>query len=68
MSLFQRERDIIVNNEFTDRFDFAEIEAFVAGASKNLFISHRFATSDKMQVQPRGGFPTYDKVFRLYEE
>ena len=68
MSLFQRERDIIVNNEFTDNFDFTEIEEFVAGASKNLFISHRFATSDKMQVKPRGGFPTYDKVFRLYEE
>lgn len=68
MSLFQREREIIVDNEFTDSFDFEEIEEFVSGASKNLFISHRFATSDKMQVQPRGGFPTYEKVFRLYEE
>ncbi len=68
MSLLQREREIIVHNEFTDRFDFDEVREFVAGASKNLFISHRFKTTDKMQVQPRGGFPTYDKVFKLYEE
>ncbi len=68
MSLLQREREIIVRNEFTDRFDFDEVREFVTGASKNLFISHRFKTTDKMQVQPRGGFPTYDKVFKLYEE
>ena len=68
MSLLQREREIIVHNEFTDRFDFDEVREFITGASKNLFISHRFKTADKMQVQPRGGFPTYDKVFKLYEE
>ncbi len=68
MSLLQREREIITRNEYADRFDFDEIEAFVREASKNLFISHRFKTSDKMQVQPRGGFPTYEKVYRLYEE
>ena len=68
MSIFQREREIITRNEFVDRFDFAEIEEFVRGADKNLFISHRFRHSDKMLVQPRGGFPTYEKVFRLYEE
>ncbi len=68
MSLLQREREIIVHNEFTDQFDFDEIRDFIKNASKNLFISHRFRTSDKMQVQPRGGFPTYDKVFKLYEE
>ena len=68
MSLLQREREIITRNEYADRFDFDEIEAFIRGASKNLFISHRFKTSDKMQVQPRGGFPTYEKVYRLYEE
>ncbi len=65
--LLQREREAIVNNPYVDHFDFDEIEHFVANASKNLFISHRFATGDKMQVQPRGGFPTYEKVFRLYE-
>jgi len=68
MSLFQREREIITRNEFVDNFDFAEIEEFVRGASKNLFISHHFKNSKKMLVQPRGGFPTYEKVFKLYEE
>jgi len=68
MSLLQREREIITRNEYVERFDFDEIEAFVRGASKELFISHRFATAGKMLVQPRGGFPTYDQVFRLYEE
>ena len=68
MSLLQREREIITQNEYVDHFDFEEIEAFVKSASKELFISHRFKTCDAMQVQPRGGFPTYEKVFRLYEE
>ena len=68
MSIFQREREIITRNEFVDNFDFAEIEEFVRGASKNLFISHHFKNSKKMLVQPRGGFPTYEKVFKLYEE
>ncbi len=67
MSLLHKERAIITRNEFVDDFDFDEIEAFVKQASKNLFIAHRFATSDKMLVQPRGGFPTYEKVFALYE-
>ena len=68
MSLLQREREIIVNNEYVDRFDFAEVESFIKNASKNLFISYKFKTSDHMLVQPRGGFPTYDKVFQLYKE
>ncbi len=68
MSLLQRERDIIVRNEYVDRFDFEEVESFIRSASKNLFISHKFKTSEKMLVQPRGGFPTYDKVFQLYKE
>ena len=68
MSLLQREREAIVNNPYVDHFDFAEIESFVQNASKDLFISHKFKTSDKMLVQPRGGFPTYEKVFKLYDE
>ena len=68
MSLLQREREAIVNNPYVDHFDFAEIESFVKNASKDLFISHKFKTSDKMLVQPRGGFPTYEKVFKLYDE
>jgi len=68
MSLLQREREIITRNEYVERFDFEEIEAFVRGASKELFISHRFETAGKMLVQPRGGFPTYEQVFGLYEE
>jgi methylaspartate mutase epsilon subunit len=68
MSLLQREREIITRNEYADKFDFDEIEDFVTHASKELFISHRFKTATKMQVQPRGGFPTYEKVYRLYEE
>jgi len=68
MSLLQREREIIVKNEYIDQFDFAEVEEFIRGASKNLFISHRFKQSDKMLVQPRGGFPTYEKVYNLYKE
>ncbi len=67
MSLLQRERESITRNEYVDRFDFDEIESFVRNASKNLFISHRFATAGKMLVQPRGGFPTYEKVWKLYE-
>ncbi|MEA2110511.1 MAG: methylaspartate mutase [Campylobacterota bacterium] len=68
MSMLQRDREIIVNNEYIDNFDFDEIKEFVKGASKDLFISHKFKTSKQMLVQPRGGFPTYDKVFALYGE
>ena len=68
MSIFQREREIITKNEFVDNFDFAEIEEFVKHANKELFISYHFQNSNKMLVQPRGGFPTYEKVFKLYEE
>lgn len=67
MSLLQEERDIIVSNENVDAFDFEEVEDFVRNADEQLFISHHFATRDKMLVQPRGGFPTYDKQFALYE-
>lgn len=66
--MFQRERDIITTTPYTDSFDFDEIREFITHASKNLFISHRFKHSDKILVQPRGGFPTYDKVFQLYGE
>ncbi len=68
MSLLQREREIIVQNEFIDQFDFKEVEEFIKSASKELFISHKFKTTNEMLVQPRGGFPTYDKVFQLYKE
>jgi methylaspartate mutase epsilon subunit len=67
MSLLQEEREIILSNEYVEAFDFAEVEEFVAGASKDLFISHHFSTRNKMLVQPRGGFPTYEKQFSLYE-
>ena len=67
MSLLQEEREIILSNEYVDHFDFAEVAEFVAGASKELFISHHFARRDKMLVQPRGGFPTYEQQFALYE-
>lgn len=68
MSLFERDRRVIVHNEYVDHFDFEEIEEFVKNASKNLFISHKFAHSDTTLVQPRGGFPTYAKMDKLYEE
>lgn len=67
MSLLQEEREIILSNEHVDAFDFDEVEEFVKGASEELFISHHFATKKKMLVQPRGGFPTYEKQFALYE-
>ncbi|WP_321778319.1 methylaspartate mutase [Sulfurimonas sp.] len=67
MSLLQEEREIILNNEFVDNFDFAEVEDFVRNASKDLFISHTFKTKKKMLVQPRGGFPTYKKQYALNE-
>jgi len=66
--VFQTERRIITNNPYTDSFDFDEIRDFISKASKNLFISHKFKNSNKILVQPRGGFPTYEKVFKLYEE
>ena len=68
MSLLQRDRQIIVSNEYVDHFDFAEVEEFVKNASKDLFISYKFKQNqDKTLVQPRGGFPTYEKMFALYE-
>lgn len=67
MSLLQEEREIILSNEYVDTFDFDEVEDFVRNASKNLFISHHFKHKNKMLVQPRGGFPTYEKQFALYE-
>ena len=67
MSQLQEERDIILANENVDAFDFDEVREFVRGASEDLFISHHFATHDKMLVQPRGGFPTYQKQYALYE-
>lgn len=68
MDLLQREREAIVNNEYIDHFDFDEVSSFIKGASKDLFISHKFKNSQEILVQPRGGFPTYDKVYKLYEE
>lgn len=67
MSQLQEEREIILGNENVDSFDFDEVREFVKGADQNLFISHHFATKDKMLVQPRGGFPTFEKQFALYE-
>lgn len=67
MSQLQEERDIILGNENVDAFDFDEVREFVKGADEKLFISHHFANKDKMLVQPRGGFPTYEKQFALYE-
>ena len=67
MSLLQEEREIILSNEYVDSFDFAEVAEFVSNASKSLFISHHFARREKMLVQPRGGFPTYQQQYALYE-
>jgi methylaspartate mutase epsilon subunit len=67
MSLFDQERQTIVSNEFVDHFDFEEVEEFVKTAPSELFISHHYAKKSKMLVQPRGGFPTYSKMFSLYE-
>jgi len=68
MSLLQEEREIILSNEFVNNFDFAEVEEFVRHANKELFISHHFRNKRKMLVQPRGGFPTYEKQFSLYRD
>ncbi|MBE0491957.1 MAG: methylaspartate mutase [Sulfurospirillum sp.] len=68
MTLLKRERDIITHNEYADRFDFDEIREFITNAPKELFISHTFKHSNKTLVQPRGGFPTYNKMFALYHE
>ncbi len=67
MSQLQEEREIILGNENVDAFDFDEVREFVKGADEKLFISHHFETASKMLVQPRGGFPTYEKQFALYE-
>jgi len=67
MSLLQEEREIILGNENVDAFDFDEVREFVKSADERLFISHHFETKKKMLVQPRGGFPTYEKQFALYE-
>jgi len=67
MSQLQEEREIILGNENVDSFDFDEVREFVRGADVKLFISHHFDKREKMLVQPRGGFPTYEKQFALYE-
>jgi len=67
VSLLQEEREIILSNEYVDAFDFEEVADFVSNASKELFISHHFARREKMLVQPRGGFPTYEQQYALYE-
>lgn len=67
MSLLQEEREIILSNEYVDAFDFAEVAEFVTNASKDLFISHHFNQKSKMLVQPRGGFPTYEQQYALYQ-
>jgi len=67
MSQLQEEREIILGNENVDSFDFDEVREFVRGADEKLFISHHFDKREKMLVQPRGGFPTYEKQFALYE-
>ena len=67
MSLLQEEREIILSNEHVDAFDFAEVAEFVSTASKELFISHHFSKRQKILVQPRGGFPTYEQQYALYE-
>jgi len=67
MSLLQEEREIILSNENVDAFDFDEVREFVKNADERLFISHHFGKQGKMLVQPRGGFPTYEKQFALYE-
>ncbi len=68
MSLLQKERDVITRNEYADSFDFDEIEHFIQNAPKELFISHHFKKRNGVLVQPRGGFPTYKKMFALYDE
>ena len=68
MTLHEKEREIILKNEYVDNFDFDEVKEFITEASKDLFISHKFKNSDTTLVQPRGGFPTYQKQFELYEE
>ncbi len=67
MSLLQEEREIILSNEYVERFDFAEVEDFIKNANKDLFIAYKFNTTEKMLVQPRGGFPSYDKQYSLNE-
>lgn len=67
MSLLQKERDVITKNKYADSFDFEEIEHFIKHAPKELFISHHFKKRQGVLVQPRGGFPTYKKMFQLYE-
>ena len=69
MNLLQRDREVILSNEYVDNFDFAEVEQFVKNAPKELFISHKFKQNkNKTLVQPRGGFPTFDKMSSLYKQ
>jgi methylaspartate mutase epsilon subunit len=69
MNLLQRDREIILTNPYVDNFDFNEIEHFVKNASKELFISYKFKNNpNKTLVQPRGGFPTFQKMYALYEQ
>jgi methylaspartate mutase epsilon subunit len=69
LNLLQRDREVILSNEYVDNFDFEEVEQFVKNAPKELFISHKFKQNkNKTLVQPRGGFPTFDKMSLLYSQ
>ena len=50
MSLLQEEREIILGNENVDAFDFDEVREFVRNADERLFISHHFATKEKLSL------------------
>ena len=62
----REQRKQTLENETTFAFDIDEVTEFVKGASEELFISYHYARKKRMLVQPRGGFPTYEKQFELY--
>jgi methylaspartate mutase epsilon subunit len=64
---FYKERKIITNSCYGDKFDFKEVERYIASSPKELFASFQYKNAKTPLIQPRGGFPTFDKQQDLYD-
>jgi methylaspartate mutase epsilon subunit len=65
-NFFNKERSAIINSIVKGEFDFNEVERYVKNAPKELFISYLYKNSNSPLIQPRGGFPTFNKQMSLY--
>jgi methylaspartate mutase epsilon subunit len=64
---FDEERLTVTKKYYGNKFDFKEIRNYIKSSSKNLFASFQYKNSKTPLIQPRGGFPTFDKQIDLYD-